>query len=136
MKILMLAPEPFFQPRGTPISIYFRIKALSDLGHNVDLITYHLGEDKRINGLKILRIPDLFSIKIIKIGPSFAKIPLDFLLLCKATWQMMKKHYDLIFSHDGSGQRLQKSGEFLISMICIPACRSSWRISVSHALSL
>lgn len=103
MKILMLAPEPFFQPRGTPISIYFRIKALSDLGHNVDLITYHLGEDKRINGLKILRIPDLFSIKIIKIGPSFAKIPLDFLLLCKATWQMMKKRYDLIFSHEEAG---------------------------------
>lgn len=103
MKILMLAPEPFFQPRGTPISIYFRIKALSALGHNVDLITYHLGEDKRINGLKILRIPDLFSIKIIKIGPSFAKIPLDFLLLCKATWQMMKKRYDLIFSHEEAG---------------------------------
>lgn len=103
MKILMLAPEPFFQPRGTPISIYFRIKALSDLGHNVDLITYHLGEDKRINGLKILRIPDLFSIKIIKIGPSFTKIPLDFLLLCKATWQMMKKRYDLIFSHEEAG---------------------------------
>lgn len=103
MKILMLAPEPFFQPRGTPISIYFRIKALSDLGHNVDLVTYHLGEDKIINGLKILRIPDLFSIKIIKIGPSFAKIPLDFLLLCKATWQMMKKRYDLIFSHEEAG---------------------------------
>lgn len=103
MKILMLAPEPFFQPRGTPISIYFRIKALSDLGHNVDLVTYHLGEDKRINGLKILRIPDLFSIKRIKIGPSFTKIPLDFLLLCKATWQMMKKRYDLIFSHEEAG---------------------------------
>lgn len=103
MKILMLAPEPFFQPRGTPISIYFRIKALSDLGHKVDLVTYHLGEDKRINGLKILRIPDLFSIKRIKIGPSFTKIPLDFLLLCKATWQMMKKRYDLIFSHEEAG---------------------------------
>ncbi|MCK4431456.1 MAG: glycosyltransferase, partial [Candidatus Aminicenantes bacterium] len=99
----MLAPEPFFQPRGTPISIYFRIKALSDLGHKVDLVTYHLGEDKRINGLKILRIPDLFSIKRIKIGPSFTKIPLDFLLLCKATWQMMKKRYDLIFSHEEAG---------------------------------
>jgi len=75
MKILMLAPEPFFQPRGTPFSEYFRIKALSDLGHRVDLITYHLGEDVKINNLKILRIPDLFYIKKIKIGPSWAKIP-------------------------------------------------------------
>ena len=30
MNILMLAPEPFFQPRGTPISVYFRATALTD----------------------------------------------------------------------------------------------------------
>jgi len=100
MKILMLAPEPFFQPRGTPFSEYFRIKALSDLGHRVDLITYHLGEGVKINNLKILRIPDLFYIKKIKIGPSWAKIPLDFLLFLKALFQLTKKSYDLIFSHE------------------------------------
>ena len=27
-RILMLAPEPFFEPRGTPFSEYHRIKAL------------------------------------------------------------------------------------------------------------
>jgi len=100
MKILMLAPEPFFQPRGTPISIFFRIKALSQLGHEIDLITYHLGENKNIGNLKILRIPNLFFINKIKIGPSFAKIPLDFLLILKAVWQLTKKQYDMIFSHE------------------------------------
>lgn len=103
MNILMLAPEPFFQPRGTPISIYFRICALADLGHNIDLVTYHLGENKPIKNLKILRIPDLFFIKKIKIGPSLAKIPLDFLLLLKALFQLSKKSYDLIFSHEEAG---------------------------------
>lgn len=103
MNILMLAPEPFFQPRGTPISIYFRIRALSDLGHNVDLVTYHLGENKTIKNLTILRIPDLFFIKKIKIGPSLAKIPLDFLLLFKAKFHLAKKHYDLIYSHEEAG---------------------------------
>lgn len=96
----MLAPEPFFQPRGTPISIYFRLKTLSDLGHNVDLITYHLGENKEFPGLRILRIPDIMGIKKIKIGPSFTKIPLDTLLLIKAAWQVMTNRYDLIFSHE------------------------------------
>ena len=100
MKILMLAPEPFFQPRGTPISVYLRIKALSDLGHDVDLVTYHLGEDKEIPRLKIMRIPRLFFIKKIKIGPSCAKIPLDFLLTAKAVTQLFKKKYDFIFSHE------------------------------------
>jgi len=100
MKILMLAPEPFFQPRGTPISVYQRIKALSDLGHKVDLVTYHLGEDKEIKNLKISRIPNLFFINKIKIGPSLKKIPLDFLLFLKASGLLLRNKYDLIFSHE------------------------------------
>jgi glycosyltransferase involved in cell wall biosynthesis len=100
MKILMLAPEPYFQSRGTPISVYFRLKALSSMGHEVDLITYHMGEDRTFKNVAILRIPDLFYIRNIKIGPSWAKIPMDGLLLFKSVWQLMKKRYDLIFSHE------------------------------------
>jgi len=103
LRILMLAPEPFFQPRGTPISIYFRLKVLSDLGHQVDLITYHLGEDKTFARVKIYRIPDLFGIRRIKIGPSHAKLPLDILLFIKALWKMTTARYDLIFSHEEGG---------------------------------
>jgi len=100
MKILMLAPEPFFQPRGTPISVFQRIKALSDLGHEVDLVTYHLGEDRDIPNLNILRIPRIPFVKNIKIGPSWAKVPLDFLLFVKALGQLFKTRYDLLFSHE------------------------------------
>jgi glycosyltransferase involved in cell wall biosynthesis len=100
MKILMLAPEPFFQPRGTPISVYFRLQALSDLGHDVDLVTYHLGEDKCFPGLKIHRIPAVFFIKKIKVGPSLAKIFLDFLMVCKSLRLAMTKPYDIIFTHE------------------------------------
>ena len=45
MKILMIAPEPFFEPRGTPFSEYHRIRALLELGHTVDLVTYPFGKD-------------------------------------------------------------------------------------------
>jgi len=100
MKILMLAPEPFFEPRGTPISVYFRLKALSDLGHKVDLMTYHLGENVSLRNIKIIRIPNLFFIRAIKIGPSLAKIPLDFLLFLRAFFQLIKTRYTLIFSHE------------------------------------
>src|SRR5436189_39002 len=34
----MIAPEPFFEPRGTPFSEYHRIRALIHLGHTVDLL--------------------------------------------------------------------------------------------------
>src|SRR3982751_5158524 len=45
MRILMIAPEPFFEPRGTPFSEFHRIRALVELGHTVDLVTYPFGRD-------------------------------------------------------------------------------------------
>ena len=39
MRILMIAPQPFFQPRGTPFSEFYRIRAMTELGHQVDLLT-------------------------------------------------------------------------------------------------
>jgi glycosyltransferase involved in cell wall biosynthesis len=100
MKILMLAPEPFFQPRGTPISVYFRSTAISDLGHEIDLVTYPLGENVEIRNLKILRIPNFLRLKRIKIGPSLVKIPLDAALALRAGWRLLGKRYDLILSHE------------------------------------
>ncbi len=103
MKILMLAPEPFFQPRGTPISVYFRLKALTDMGHTVDLVTYPRGEDIPFPGLTITRVPNLLGLKKIKIGPSFAKLPLDALMVVWAFGKLARNRYDLIFSHEEAG---------------------------------
>jgi glycosyltransferase involved in cell wall biosynthesis len=100
MKILMLAPEPFFEPRGTPISVYFRIMALGELGHVVTLVTYPLGKEANLRNLRIIRPPNLSFIRKVKIGPSLAKIPLDFLLLLRAAFELAKTHYDIIFSHE------------------------------------
>ena len=55
MHILMIAPEPFFEPRGTPFSEYHRIRALLELGHTVDLVTYPFGEDVALPGLRVFR---------------------------------------------------------------------------------
>ncbi|OGD27884.1 MAG: hypothetical protein A2Y56_12510 [Candidatus Aminicenantes bacterium RBG_13_63_10] len=96
----MLAPEPFFQARGTPISVYFRLKALSDLGHRVTLVTYPLGEDRRFPGLQIRRVPNVLGLRSIKIGPSLVKVPLDALLFLRAFFALARGGYDLIFSHE------------------------------------
>jgi glycosyltransferase involved in cell wall biosynthesis len=103
MKILMLAPEPFFQPRGTPISIHFRIKALADLGHKTDLVTYPLGEDLAFKDFTILRVPNVLRLRKIKIGPSPAKLPLDGLMVIKTLATLLRGHYDVIFSHEEAG---------------------------------
>ncbi len=100
MKILMIAPEPFFEPRGTPFSEYFRIKALCELGHSVDLVTYPIGQDKTIEGLRIFRSfrPPFF--KSVKTGPSAAKVLLDFFLFFKAVGRLVKGKYDFIHTHE------------------------------------
>ncbi|MEI6613359.1 MAG: glycosyltransferase [Chrysiogenales bacterium] len=100
MKILMIAPEPFFEPRGTPFSEYFRIKALSALGHTVDLVTYPFGVDKDIPGLKIFRCRKLPWIKSVRTGPSLAKVALDFFLFLKVLQRLWHEDYDLIHSHE------------------------------------
>ena len=100
MKILMIAPEPFFEPRGTPFSEYFRIKALCGLKHNVDLVTYPIGEDKKIEGLRIFRSLRPPFIRSVKTGPSFAKIILDIFLFFKALGRIIRAKYDLIHTHE------------------------------------
>ena len=55
MHILMIAPEPFFEPRGTPFTEFHRIRALTTLGHTVDLVTYPFGRDVTMPGLRVFR---------------------------------------------------------------------------------
>ncbi len=100
MKILMIAPEPFFEPRGTPFSEYYRIKALCEMGHRVDLVTYPIGQDKDIDGLRIFRSLRLPFIKSVKTGPSAAKIFLDFFLFFKAWFRLIRGKYDAIHTHE------------------------------------
>lgn len=100
MNILMLAPEPFFEPRGTPISVYFRILALAELGHSVTLVTYPIGKNIALKNLRIVRPPNLLGMRKVKIGPSLAKLPLDSLLLLQAILEIVGHHYDLVFSHE------------------------------------
>jgi glycosyltransferase involved in cell wall biosynthesis len=100
MKILMISPQPFFEPRGTPISVYQRLEALSALGHEIDLITYHVGKDVDIPNLNIHRVRGHKVIQHVRIGPSRAKILLDVQILFMAIRMLLGKSYDVIHSHE------------------------------------
>ena len=100
MKILMIAPEPFFQPRGTPFSEFHRLQALSKLGHEVDLLTYPIGEEVEIENVTIHRSLKLPFITRVKIGPSISKIFLDIPLFLQAFWMMLFGKYDCVHTHE------------------------------------
>ena len=96
----MIAPEPFFEPRGTPFSEYHRIRALIDLGHTVDLVTYPFGRDVSMPGLRLFRCGRPPLIHEVRIGPSLAKIPLDLTLAFTAIRRAASDRYDAVHSHE------------------------------------
>jgi glycosyltransferase involved in cell wall biosynthesis len=103
MHILMIAPQPFFEARGTPFSEYHRIRALGDLGHTVDLVTYPFGEDVQLPGLRVFRCWRPPLIRKVRIGPSMAKVPLDVSLAATAFRRALATRYDAVHSHEEGG---------------------------------
>jgi glycosyltransferase involved in cell wall biosynthesis len=103
MHILMIAPEPFFEPRGTPFSEFHRIRALTTLGHTVDLVTYPFGREVTMRGLQIIRCLRPLFMRRIGIGPSWKKVPLDAALAVTAARVAFTRHYDAIHSHEEGG---------------------------------
>ena len=99
----MLAPEPFFEPRGTPFSEFHRIKALGALGHHVDLVTYPIGSDVELPNLRIFRSPRPPFVTRVPIGPSAVKVVLDALMLFTIARRALAGGYDAIHSHEEMG---------------------------------
>ncbi len=116
MHILMIAPEPFFEPRGTPFSEFHRIKALIALGHTVDLVTYPFGRDVEMPGLRVFRCLRPPLLRHVRIGPSWAKVPLDMALAATALRRAMGTPYDAVHSHEEGGL----IGVVLSAMLGVP----------------
>lgn len=100
LRILMLAPQPFFRARGTPFSVLHRVRALTKAGHRVDLLTYPFGEDIEMPGLTIIRCWRPAWIRDIGIGPSLAKLVLDVPLYLLARRRLRQFTYDVLHTHE------------------------------------
>ena len=120
----MIAPEPFFEPRGTPFSEFHRIRALTALGHSVDLVTYPFGQSVSMPGLRVFRSLRPPFVDEVKIGPSLAKIPLDALLALSALRRAIAGRYDAIHSHEEGG--------LIGAILAMSPDRKSTRLNSSH----
>jgi hypothetical protein len=102
MKILMLAPHPFYQERGTPIAVDLLLRSLSEQGHQVDLLTYHEGVDRTYPGVTIHRIKPFGSISGVRPGFSAKKLYLDIFLLFKCLSLLLRRRYDVVHAVEES----------------------------------
>lgn len=100
MKGLVIAPQPFFTQRGTPFSVYYRARAMAELGEELDLLTYGEGHDVSLPGVRIIRGPRFKIFGNIKIGPSALKVFLDIFVFFQAIYLLMRHKYDYVHVHE------------------------------------
>lgn len=102
MKALVIAPQPFFSPRGTPFSVYYRTLVSSELGVKIDFLTYGEGQDVDIPNVNIVRIPRFKFLGNVKIGPSPLKLFLDIFIIVKMLLLLIRNKYDFVHAHEES----------------------------------
>ncbi|MBU4293602.1 MAG: glycosyltransferase family 4 protein [Actinobacteria bacterium] len=112
IKVLMIAPTPFFADRGCHVKILEEVRALSRRNIDVKVVTYHIGRD--IEGVDIQRIVNIPWYKKLEAGPSIHKYYLDLLLAFKAIKVAAKFKPDIIHAHLHEGVFAGKIVQFFI----------------------
>lgn len=115
LRILMIAPTPYFADRGCHVRIYEEARALTKLGHEVCIVTYHLGRD--MPGVRVVRTPHVPWYNKLEAGPSWHKPYLDMLLLWKSLTEARSFRPHLIHAHLHEGALI---GAVLKGVLRIP----------------
>lgn len=102
MKILLLAPQPFFIERGTPIAVKCLVRVLLARGWEVDLLAFHEGQELRYPRLNIVRTPALRWVRNIPPGLSVKKLVCDVFFFFKAAGLVLRNRYDYIHAVEES----------------------------------
>lgn len=95
-RVLLVAPQPFYEDRGTCIAVREVAEALGLLGYCTDLLTYPIGRSIDLPGTTILRAPKPFPMGSIRIGFSLRKLILDAVLVRALARQLRRTRYDVI----------------------------------------
>ncbi len=96
MRILLLAPHPFYIDRGSPIDVDILVRALSRRGHTVDLVVYGEGEDRQYPGVTIHRAATPAWLGRTRPGFSLKKLLVDLWFFAKARELVLRHDYDVI----------------------------------------
>ncbi len=115
LKVLMIAPTPYFADRGCHVRIFEEARALTLLGHDVRIVTYHLGRD--MPDIPTYRIRQVPWYRKLAAGPSWHKPYLDILLFFKALSVARKLKPHILHAHLHEGAFL---GVFLKKILKIP----------------
>lgn len=102
-KILIIAPQPFYRDRGTPMNVRLMATILGQAGYLVDLLVFPAGDDLEMEGVRIIRLPNFLGTKDIPIGFSWKKLVLDLPLTIYALLLSLKNRYQVIHGIEEGG---------------------------------
>lgn len=91
--VLVVAPQPFYTDRGTPIATRYLIKALRELSYQVEVLTYPVGEPPGISGVEVARLPNPLGVSRVPVGFSWRKCWLDLFLFSAIARALETKKY-------------------------------------------
>jgi glycosyltransferase involved in cell wall biosynthesis len=99
--IAMVAACPFPANFGSPASIREMSDTLSDMGHNVHIVTYPTGQEEiSVRRAKVHRIAPFRPERNARVGPSSKKFVLDFQLLWLLCRVIRREQIDIIHAHN------------------------------------
>ncbi|MEO1296992.1 MAG: glycosyltransferase, partial [Cyanobacteria bacterium J06636_16] len=102
MNVLVLAPQPFYSERGTPIAVKLILESISQRGHQADVLTYAEGESVDIENLTIRRIYQPEFTYGIRPGFSWKKIVCDGFMAIEAAKLCKTNKYDYLHAVEES----------------------------------
>ena len=102
MNILFLAPQPFFEERGTPIAVDHVLRVLSARKEEVTLVTYHQGSDLHYPHVQQQRALQLPFTQHIRPGFSFKKVLCDLAMLPVIARLVMRQRFTLVHAVEES----------------------------------
>jgi glycosyltransferase involved in cell wall biosynthesis len=101
-RVLVVAPQPFFSARGTPLSVYYRTLVMAEQGVSIDLLTYGAGQNVDLPRVRIIRIPHLSFLDPVPVGPSWQKLLLDLPMVLWTLTLLIRHRYHAVHAHEES----------------------------------
>jgi glycosyltransferase involved in cell wall biosynthesis len=104
VRIVLIAACPFPCHRGTPARVLAQATALAELGHDVRVVAYHLGDSEPPPGLPVERIVRIPTYRSLRPGPGLQKLAiLDPLLAAKTLAVVRRERPDVLHAHHIEG---------------------------------
>jgi glycosyltransferase involved in cell wall biosynthesis len=118
LRVAFVAACPYPWPRGTPVRIHQMALALARRGHDVHVVTYHLGEAVAARGLKVHRIDDVAGYRRTGPGPTLRKlIQLDPMLARLLGRLHRDVGFDVVHAHHYEGVLVAAAARVAIPVV-------------------